>query len=44
MIGLDTNLLVRYIAQDEPSQSALATKLVESFTAEAPGARPLCPR
>lgn len=37
MIGLDTNVLVRYIAQDEPSQSALATKLVESFTAEAPG-------
>ena len=37
MIGLDTNVLVRYIAQDEPSQSALATKLVESFTATAPG-------
>ncbi len=37
MIGLDTNVLVRYIAQDEPLQSALATKLVENFTAEAPG-------
>jgi predicted nucleic-acid-binding protein len=37
VIGLDTNILVRYIAQDEPSQSALATKLVEGFTAEAPG-------
>ena len=37
MIGLDTNVLVRYIAQDEPSQAALATKLVEGFTAEAPG-------
>ena len=37
MIGLDTNVLVRYIAQDEPAQSALATKLVESFTPEAPG-------
>jgi predicted nucleic-acid-binding protein len=37
VIGLDTNVLVRYIAQDEPSQAALATKLVESFTAEAPG-------
>ena len=37
MIGLDTNVLVRYIAQDEPSQSALATKLVTGFTAEEPG-------
>jgi predicted nucleic-acid-binding protein len=37
VIGLDTNVLVRYIAQDEPSQSALATELVDSFTAEAPG-------
>lgn len=37
MIGLDTNVLVRYIAQDEPAQSALATKLVEGFTAAAPG-------
>ena len=37
MIGLDTNVLVRYIAQDEPSQSAQATKLIEGFTAEAPG-------
>ena len=37
MIGLDTNVLVRYIAQDEPLQSALATKLVENLTAEAPG-------
>ena len=37
MIGLDTNIVVRYIAQDEPLQSALATKLVENLTAEAPG-------
>lgn len=37
MIGLDTNVLVRYIAQDEPVQTALATKLIERFTAEAPG-------
>lgn len=36
MIGLDTNL-VRYIAQDEPSQSPVATKLVESLTPDAPG-------
>lgn len=37
MIGLDTNVLVRYIAQDEPVQAAIATRLVEGFTAEAPG-------
>lgn len=37
MIGLDTNVLVRYLAQDEPAQSAAATQLLESFTAEAPG-------
>lgn len=37
MIGLDTNVLVRYIMQDDPKQSAQATKLVESLTVEAPG-------
>jgi predicted nucleic-acid-binding protein len=37
VIGLDTNVLVRYIAQDERTQAALAARLVESFTAEAPG-------
>lgn len=37
MIGLDTNVLVRYIAQDERTQAALAARLIESFTAEAPG-------
>jgi predicted nucleic-acid-binding protein len=37
VIGLDTNVLVRYLAQDEPTQAAIATRLIESFTAEAPG-------
>lgn len=37
MIGLDTNVLVRYIAQDDPAQSPKATRLVESLTADAPG-------
>lgn len=41
MIGLDTNVLVRYIMQDEPKQAAKATKLLESFTADAPGFVPL---
>lgn len=37
MIGLDTNVLVRYAAQDDPKQSAKATRLIESLTADAPG-------
>ena len=37
MIGLDTNVLVRYIAQDDPKQSPKATRLIESFTVDAPG-------
>ena len=37
MIGLDTNVLVRYIMQDDAKQSALATRLVESLSAESPG-------
>lgn len=29
MIGLDTNVLVRYIAQDDPAQSTKATQIIE---------------
>jgi predicted nucleic-acid-binding protein len=32
MIGLDTNVLVRYIAQDDARQSLRATALIESFS------------
>ncbi|KFE57187.1 PIN domain-containing protein [Pseudomonas syringae] len=37
MIGLDTNVLVRYVAQDDPKQSAIASELIESLTASSPG-------
>lgn len=38
MIGLDTNVVVRYLAQDDPVQSARATRLVEQeLTEEEPG-------
>lgn len=37
MIGLDTNVLVRYIMQDEARQAAKATKLIEALTAEEQG-------
>jgi predicted nucleic-acid-binding protein len=37
MIGLDTNVLVRYVVQDDPQQSPKATRLIESLTADVPG-------
>jgi predicted nucleic-acid-binding protein len=38
MIGLDTNILVRYLAQDDAIQSAKATEIIERrLTEETPG-------
>jgi predicted nucleic-acid-binding protein len=37
MIGLDTNILVRFITQDHPAQSAAATRLVDSLSSDVPG-------
>lgn len=37
MIGLDTNVLVRYIMQDDAQQSPKATRLIESLDADRPG-------
>ena len=37
MIGLDTNVLVRYIMQDDAKQAALATSLIEALTENFPG-------
>ena len=38
MIGLDTNVLVRYLAQDDPAQSLKATELIERrLTEDEPG-------
>ena len=37
MIGLDTNVLTRYIAQDDPLQSSRADAIVESLTVGEPG-------
>jgi predicted nucleic-acid-binding protein len=38
MIGLDTNVLVRYVTQDDAGQSAKATEWIERrLTAENPG-------
>ncbi len=41
MIGLDTNVLVRFIVSDDVAQSAVATKIIESLSAESPGFIPL---
>jgi predicted nucleic-acid-binding protein len=38
VIGLDTNIVVRYLAQDDPKQSAAASRLFEQvLSQEAPG-------
>ncbi len=37
MIGLDTNVLVRYVTQDDLVQSAKASELIESLTTASPG-------
>jgi predicted nucleic-acid-binding protein len=37
MIGLDTNVLVRYIMQDDAKQSPKASKLIESLDSDNPG-------
>lgn len=37
MIGLDTNVLVRYIMQDDPKQSPKAAELIESLDGDNPG-------
>ena len=37
MTGLDTNVIVRYLVQDDPDQSAAAGLLFDTFKADAPG-------
>jgi len=41
VIGLDANVLVHYVMQDDPCQSPRATHLFESLSAEEPGFVPL---
>jgi predicted nucleic-acid-binding protein len=41
MIGLDSNVIVRYLMQDDPKQSQRATRLIEALSSEAPGFVPL---
>ncbi|MEM8821345.1 MAG: PIN domain-containing protein [Pseudomonadota bacterium] len=37
MIGLDTNILVRFLVQDDPSQSAAAQSLLSRCSTKEPG-------
>jgi predicted nucleic-acid-binding protein len=37
MIGLDTNVLARYIVEDDEKQARIATRLIDSCTADEPG-------
>lgn len=37
MIGLDTNILVRYLTHDDPSQTAAAIRVVSSLSSDSPG-------
>jgi predicted nucleic-acid-binding protein len=37
MIGIDTTVLVRYLAQDDRTQSPIASRLIDRLTPEAPG-------
>ena len=38
MVGIDTNVLARYLAQDDPKQSAVATRFIEGrLSVENPG-------
>jgi predicted nucleic-acid-binding protein len=41
LIGIDTNVLVRYIIRDSPDETAAATAFLESLTSEKPGFVPL---
>ena len=37
MIGLDTNVLVRYFAQDDPGQARIAEDVIDALTEASPG-------
>jgi len=37
MIGLDTNVVVRYLTNDDPAQTTAAVKVIDSLSADAPG-------
>ncbi|WP_407317615.1 type II toxin-antitoxin system VapC family toxin [Isoptericola halotolerans] len=41
MIGLDTDVLIRYVVRDDAEQTRLADELVDGFTTDSPGFVPV---
>ena len=37
MIGLDTNIVVRYLTHDDPAQTAAAVRVMDSLSSDTPG-------
>jgi predicted nucleic-acid-binding protein len=37
MLGIDTNVLVRYLTHDDPAQADAATRVMNSLSADSPG-------
>lgn len=37
MVGLDTNVVIRYLVQDEPGQSSQASAVIDALTESEPG-------
>jgi predicted nucleic-acid-binding protein len=37
MIGLDTNVMVRYLTHDDPTQTATAMRVMNSLSSDSPG-------
>jgi predicted nucleic-acid-binding protein len=37
MIGIDTNIVVRYLTPDDPGQTAAAVKMMDSLSPDSPG-------
>jgi predicted nucleic-acid-binding protein len=37
VIGLDTNVIIRYVVQDDKRQAKMATELIERLTEDSPG-------
>jgi len=37
MIGLDTNVVVRYLTHDDPAQTATTVRLIDSLSSDSPG-------
>ncbi len=37
MIGLDTNVIVRYLTQDDPVQAPIATRVINGLREDSPG-------